>query len=77
MSDLTHADLARQLGRLEGEVAGLKDDMATVKADLRTMVDALAQAKGGWKVIAAVASIGGFVGGLAFKASGLFKALGG
>lgn len=62
MSEPTHADLHRQIGRLEESISNLKDDVKEIKADQKTLLADYEQSKGRWK---AIAMIGGAVGFLA------------
>lgn len=59
---------ARAFGALEAEVAGLKDDISTLRGEVRELTSLIQQVKGGWRVMAWL--VGGFVaaGGLALTA---------
>jgi hypothetical protein len=52
------AELQRDLGRLEAEVAALKADVDEMRTDLKTILAALAQVKGGWRVLMAAGALG-------------------
>lgn len=60
------ADLHQQVGKHEGEIDALKDDMAEVKADVKQILAFVNQAQGSWKTLVAIggfsAAVGGFVG---------------
>lgn len=57
----------RALGRIEGEMDALKADVAELKRDMKSLLEQVATAKGGWKVLVAAASSGGAIGALAMK----------
>ena len=69
MSDDT--DLARQIGRLEAQVANLERDAIEIKGDLKALVATVNQARGGWKTLILVAGAAGAAGALASKVVGL------
>lgn len=60
-------DNSRSLGRLEGEVEALQRDVTELKSDVKLLLDQIASARGGWKVLVAAASIGGSLGAGAVK----------
>ena len=57
----------RSLGRIEGEMEGLKSDVAELKRDVKSLLEQVAAAKGGWKVLVGAASAGGAIGAFAMK----------
>ena len=64
-------DLARQIGRLEAQVANLERDAIEIKGDLKALVATANQARGGWKTLMLVAGAAGAAGALASKVVGL------
>src|SRR3990172_3457498 len=64
-------DLARQIGRLEAQVANLERDAIEIKGDLKALVATANQARGGWKTLILVAGAAGAAGALASKVVGL------
>jgi prefoldin subunit 5 len=63
----SHADLHRQIGALQADMENLKDDMREVRIDVKQLVAVSEQAKGGWKVLAVVGSLGGAAGAMLTK----------
>ena len=61
-------DTDRIIGRLEADVAGLQRDMDELRKDVKTLLEQVASAKGGWKVLAIAASAGGALGATLMKA---------
>lgn len=59
---ITHADLQRDVGRMEAEIAALKTEVAEMRADVRIIRDTLSQARGGWKTLMLVGGLAGAVG---------------
>lgn len=59
---VSHAELQRDVGRLEAEVSGLKRDVAEMRADVRIIRDTLSQARGGWKTLMLVGGAASAVG---------------
>lgn len=60
-------DTDRSIGRLEGEVAALQRDMNELRKDVKSLLDQVASAKGGWKVLVTAASAGGALGATLMK----------
>lgn len=60
MSDELH----HQLGRHDAEIAGLKADLAEVKADVKKMLAFMNQAQGSWKTLVAIGGLAAAVGGV-------------
>jgi len=79
---MSEADLHRDLGRLEGKVGGLEDQIEAQNERLGEMQrkvdvvhDAIVSAKGGWKTLVIVGGIGAAIGTLATKVIGAVGAL--
>ena len=69
MVDPTNSrDLNRDFGRLEGEVDRQKDDIAEIKADVKTILGYVDQAKGSWKTLTITGATGGAVAAIIMKA---------
>lgn len=64
------AQLHRDIGRLEGRVMALESTVAEMKEMIGDMHETITQAKGGWKTLIVVGSIGAAIG------TGLTKLLG-
>lgn len=71
-------DVERDLGRLEGQMSAMKETLDGVKSDIETLhkrmdevLTVFSEARGGWKVVTAIAgasiAVGGFVTSLAHK----------
>ena len=56
--------LELQVGELKGAVDAVKDDVAQIKTDVRSLLASENRRKGGWAVLSIV---GGFLGGLLTK----------
>lgn len=69
MSD--DAQLHRDLGRLEGRVLALESQVAEMKEMLSDVHEAITAAKGGWKTLIAVGSIGAGLGAFFIKLLGI------
>jgi hypothetical protein len=50
------------LGLLQGRVEALQSDVSVLKADMRKVVTAISEARGGWKTIVLASSIAGAAG---------------
>lgn len=59
----------RDYGRLEGEVHALRNEVNEMRGDIRTLLAAVENAKGGWRTLLIVGAIAGALG------SGLTKVL--
>lgn len=57
----------REFGALQAEVAGLKEGVKELRSDVKSLIVAIENARGGWKTVAALGSISAAVG------AGLFK----
>lgn len=63
-----------QIARLEVQVENLERDVTELKADVKAVLAQLAEAKGSWKTLLAVAGFAGTVGAIGGKVAGvLFK----
>jgi UDP-N-acetylglucosamine:LPS N-acetylglucosamine transferase len=65
MSEVSHADLHRDIGSLKADVANVKDDIREVRDDVKRLIAAEERRKGERGVIALIATVGGSVGTLA------------
>ena len=63
--------LAEHMGRLDGEQRAMKADVAELKRDMKALLAAVNQARGGWKTILIVAGVSGAAGALMSKAGAL------
>ena len=61
-------DIHQQLGQHEANILSLKEDVREIKEDVKAVLEAIAQAKGGMRTILGVATMGGAVGALLAKA---------
>jgi len=66
--------IEERLATLEANQRNLADDVAELKADVKTVLATLSQARGGWKALLALAALAGAAGAFAGK---LIAALGG
>lgn len=55
-------DEKERLAVAETKIEALVTDMHEIKADVKRIADAMAQTRGGWKVLLAVGAISGSVG---------------
>lgn len=60
-------DSDRAIGRLEGQVQALTSDVHSLQRDVKSLLEQVASAKGGWKVLVGAASAGGALGAFAMK----------
>lgn len=60
-------DIHQQLGNHEASIRGLAEDMREIKGDVKMILQAIAQAKGGWKMLLGVATVGGACGAVLTK----------
>lgn len=65
--------LNRDLGRLEGRVEKLDEDVDDVKRMVREMHETITEAKGGWKTLVAVGTIASGITAFFLKVLGFFK----
>ena len=59
----------QEFGRLTAKVERLEMEVAEMRADLRAVRDMLSEAKGGWKLMLAVAGFAGTAGAVITKAA--------
>lgn len=69
MSDELHRDI----GRHDEAIETLKAEVAAMRADLAEIKTMMAQAKGGWRTLMAVAGIAGTIGAGLMKMLATFK----
>lgn len=60
-------DMQRDLGRLEARVDALESELREIKADVKSILALVNQAKGGWKTLVIVGAIAGASGALVTK----------
>lgn len=65
--------LNRDLGRLEGKVEKLDNDVDDIKRMVASMHQTIAEAKGGWKTLIAVGTVSSAVTTAALKFFAMFK----
>lgn len=63
-------ELQHAIGRHEAQIDNLERDMGEVKIDVKAILAALSEARGGWKTIMIVAGVAGAMGALAAKLAG-------
>ena len=61
------SDADREIGELTARMASLEKTTAAIQTDMREVRDTIISAKGGWKILAAIAGIAGAVGALMAK----------
>lgn len=66
----------QEFGRLTAKVETLEEQVAEMRADLRAVRDMLAEARGGWKLMLAIAGFAGTAGALLSKAIVFFSQAG-
>lgn len=59
--------MQRDLGRLEARVDALESELREIKADVKSILALVNQAKGGWKTLVIVGAIAGASGALVTK----------
>jgi len=60
-------EIHQQLGHHEASISALKDDVREIKADVKMVLETLAQTKGGVRTLLGVATLGGALGALLSK----------
>lgn len=66
------AQLHRDLGRLEAQVASLSAQLLLMQTQVREMHDAITSAKGGWKVLVGVGTVSAGITAVLAKVLGVF-----
>lgn len=57
----------QQIGALTAEVGNIKDDVADMKGDIKTLLEFTQQARGSWKTVMAISGFAAAIGALAAK----------
>ena len=60
-------EIHRDLGRHEAEIMSLQADMRELKSDVKTILNTLSEARGGWKTLMLIGGIAGAAGALITK----------
>ena len=60
--------LERAVGRLEGRLDSLEESVSQMSKDVRTMRQTIAETKGSWKTLVALATLSAVIGGMLAKA---------
>lgn len=69
------ADIERDLGRLEGRVEKMDNDIDDLKRMVQDMHQTITEAKGGWKTLIAVGTLSAGVTTMVLKLVGWLKGL--
>lgn len=64
MSEVSHADLHREIGALKADVANVKEDIREVRDDVKRLIAGDERRKGERGIIALLATVGGSFGTL-------------
>lgn len=64
---IVHEEVHRELGKHDGLISVLQNDMAEVKRDVKVILEAVNKTKGGWQVVTLVAAVGGTCGAVMTK----------
>ena len=64
---IVHEEVHRELGKHDGLITVLQHDMAEVKRDVKIILEAVNQSKGGWKMLVVMSSLAGACGALVSK----------
>jgi molybdopterin biosynthesis enzyme len=62
----------QDFGRLEGEVTALRREVDLMRDDIKELLAAVENAKGGWRVLLAVGGVAGALGALVVKGWAFF-----
>lgn len=62
-----HDEVHRELGKHDGLITVLQKDVTEIRQDVKTILAAINETKGGWKVITLVAAVGGSCGAIISK----------
>jgi len=65
-------ELHEKVGQHGAEIKSLQADMVELKNDVKSILNTLNQAKGGWKTLLLVAGVAGAMGALMAKIAPLF-----
>lgn len=65
---------AKEFGALQADVAGLKEQVKELRADVKELIAAIENARGGWKTLATLGAISAAVGATLFKIAAFFGA---
>lgn len=68
--------IEREIGQHDEAIKTLKDEVKGMRADIAEIKTILASAKGSWKTLIAIGSIGGALGVAAMKVLSMLKGLG-
>lgn len=66
-------DINREIGRHDAQIEGIEDRLAKIEGKLDTLVSAVDQAKGGWRILLAVYAFATAITAAIFKAWGIVK----
>ncbi len=70
-------NLATEIGRIQGTQKAHGDDIAELRADVKKLLRAMNEARGGWRTLMLVTGLAGAVGAMTSKAMpALAKAFG-
>lgn len=67
MTDPDRDALQRDMGRLEARVDALESELREIKADVKSILALVNQAKGGWRTLILVGAVAGATGALVTK----------
>jgi prefoldin subunit 5 len=67
MTDTERGALQRDMGRLEARVDAVESELREIKADVKSILALVNQAKGGWKTLVVVGAVAGAAGALVTK----------
>jgi len=73
MKDVEMTDQNRIIGRLEAQVASAEERLERIEVKMDTLMEYVAQARGGWKLILAVGAAGSAIGVSITKLIGMLK----
>ena len=72
---MTSLNYERELGGVQEKLKKLEQEMAEMHNDVREIRDVVVSVKGGWKTIAAIATLSAAIGALITKLSAWFLML--
>lgn len=67
VTDREFGELSERVRGIQEDVSGLRGDMHTIKGAISEISSTLSTVKGGWKAIAAIASVAAATGGVIVK----------